>query len=318
MACVKGNQFLKGFRFILLFILIFPLDITIAQINEGPEKTTGLLKSAGHPVQARAIPNKGKPGMLLFNLRSTNQVQVQYTVHCFTWDTAYQLIVMASNLHVAVIKDGGSYNVSCANAIGLDEHSNRISSEVEAGTLSTEKPTDRVKASPDHRVLGNDTRTGNSPYVGVVNSTFNLTLKARNIGRSFFIIIAEKLSGPDMPPGWEIARNNNKPKNQDATDVVDQDGYDRDNSGGKSPIKAAGSEKRLHKDQVGLSMIIVMQLPRTIDQIFQIVLRCVIVLATAGMGLKVKVKVVKQVLKKPIGPIIGFCCQFLFMPLVSL
>ena len=57
---------------------------------------------------------------------------------------------------------------------------------------------------------------------------------------------------------------------------------------------------------------------RFIDRLFVGLLLSVIISAHIGMGCKIDLAVVKEVLRKPIAPAIGFSCQYLIMPLVGL
>ena len=57
---------------------------------------------------------------------------------------------------------------------------------------------------------------------------------------------------------------------------------------------------------------------RPVDRIFRVVVYCVQVLVLCGFGAKLDFKVVKETLRKPIAPGIGFCCQYIMMPLVSI
>lgn len=57
---------------------------------------------------------------------------------------------------------------------------------------------------------------------------------------------------------------------------------------------------------------------RPVDTIFIIMVSVMVCIANIGMGCKVELQVIKEVLKKPIAPIIGFTCQFLIMPVVSI
>lgn len=54
-----------------------------------------------------------------------------------------------------------------------------------------------------------------------------------------------------------------------------------------------------------------------LDKLFQGFGVTFIVMATIGMGIKTDLAVVKQVLRRPVAPIIGFVAQYTFMPLVS-
>jgi len=56
---------------------------------------------------------------------------------------------------------------------------------------------------------------------------------------------------------------------------------------------------------------------RFIDQLFRAVASIVLICANVGMGCKIDLAVVKEILRKPMAPAIGFCCQYLIMPLVS-
>ena len=279
------------FSFIAVIVIIININIGACQESSDDDtlSQSGAAPSPSlHPVEAFAVPNIGQPGVLFYNLMSSNQAEVRVRVNCLARTTSYQVEVFTSNPRVATIQGENSYNISCGNATRSPEI-------VISGTV------DNQTAAPGHNIsagvkdAGRYDLPGSSRYVGQVSGHFNVTVEASRIGRSFFVITAKKLSGPDHA-------------GRDKTGDVQAQ-----SKGQESP----GSERRLHKDQVGLSMVVVMQLPRTIDTVFRIILRCVIVMATAGMGLKVDVKVVRQVLKKPVGPVIGFCCQFICMPLVS-
>jgi len=53
-----------------------------------------------------------------------------------------------------------------------------------------------------------------------------------------------------------------------------------------------------------------------IDHLFIVIVILLVCGGNVGMGCKVDLTVVKEVLRRPIAPIIGFCCQYLIMPLV--
>ncbi|RWS25211.1 sodium/bile acid cotransporter-like protein [Leptotrombidium deliense] len=54
-----------------------------------------------------------------------------------------------------------------------------------------------------------------------------------------------------------------------------------------------------------------------IDKVMQYVIRVMVFVMYANMGTQLDIAVVKETLKRPIGPAIGFFSQFIFMPLVS-
>ena len=54
-----------------------------------------------------------------------------------------------------------------------------------------------------------------------------------------------------------------------------------------------------------------------IEQLFLGLLSFVLICANVGMGCTTDLAVVKEIITKPIAPAIGFCCQYVIMPLVS-
>lgn len=64
--------------------------------------------------------------------------------------------------------------------------------------------------------------------------------------------------------------------------------------------------------------VIIFRKLKAIDHIFQVIIYVFMVFVTLGFGCKLDLEVVKANLKKPIAPIIGMCCQFIIMPLVSI
>jgi len=69
--------------------------------------------------------------------------------------------------------------------------------------------------------------------------------------------------------------------------------------------------------QSGFGKVAVVRHPRTIDKAFIYTIAILVSVAFINMGCLLDLEIVKATLKKPIGPAIGFCCQYLFMPLVA-
>ena len=63
--------------------------------------------------------------------------------------------------------------------------------------------------------------------------------------------------------------------------------------------------------------ISVIRKERIVDHLFVAVVTLLMMLAYVGMGCAVDLGTVKEVLKKPVAPIIGFMSQYVIMPLVS-
>ena len=64
--------------------------------------------------------------------------------------------------------------------------------------------------------------------------------------------------------------------------------------------------------------VAVIRKDRFIDHLFLGIVMLLVIGANVGMGCKVDLAVVKEVLTRPIAPVIGFCCQYIIMPLVSI
>lgn len=56
---------------------------------------------------------------------------------------------------------------------------------------------------------------------------------------------------------------------------------------------------------------------RAVDHIFLVLVTVLVICGSVGIGCKVDLAVVKEVLVRPVAPAIGFGCQYIIMPLVS-
>ncbi|KAL5971161.1 Solute carrier family 10 member 6 [Taenia solium] len=68
---------------------------------------------------------------------------------------------------------------------------------------------------------------------------------------------------------------------------------------------------------LGVRMLVLRE-SGVVDLIFRIGLIILLVLATFFMGCEVDINVIKSYAKKPVEPILGFCCQFILMPAVAI
>lgn len=64
--------------------------------------------------------------------------------------------------------------------------------------------------------------------------------------------------------------------------------------------------------------VTVIRTQRPVDKAFIYTVAILVSIAFINMGCTLDLGIVKETLKKPIGPAIGFCCQYIFMPLVIL
>lgn len=66
---------------------------------------------------------------------------------------------------------------------------------------------------------------------------------------------------------------------------------------------------------IGYEVVVVRE-NRPIDIVFNVVVILLVCIVNLGMGCKTELSVVRATLRRPIAPLIGFCSQFILMPLV--
>ncbi|KAH9507714.1 hypothetical protein Btru_053520 [Bulinus truncatus] len=301
-------------RLILIFLMICIRVFECDALGEADRYTsTGLLIPAstalphrknGHPMTVNVVSYIGRPGALLFSREVTGSFVMNYTLKCRSLDTVYALTALTLTPSVARINNG-KFNVTCESALPF-----------QLGNLThvTSLPTEDV-VSPD----GGMVVDGHSEYIGYVQGQINVSVVTGSIGRSFLLVLADKITGLDPTDAIRFGDN-------DAIGSVFAPGS-KNGQNTSSAIKEASSQSHhsaapgkmplMPPNTVGRAMVIVMQLPRTIDTIFRIVLYIVIVLATTGMGVNVEISVIKAVLRRPVAPIIGLVCQYVGMPLIA-
>ncbi|KAI1297204.1 P3 protein [Halotydeus destructor] len=69
--------------------------------------------------------------------------------------------------------------------------------------------------------------------------------------------------------------------------------------------------------EIGQYEVTVIQEPSKAQFIFTITISILISLNNVNMGCLLDLDTIRKVMRRPIAPVIGFCCQFLFMPLAS-
>nr|KAI8762904.1 solute carrier family 10 member 6-like [Biomphalaria glabrata] len=250
-------------------------------------------------VTVNVISNIGRPGALLFSLDVTAVFLMNYTLRCLSLDTVYALTAMTMSPNVARI-DNSKFNISCASAVPwLSPNSTANSTMPLLGDVTLE-----------------DDNQGKPPrYVGYVQGRINVTLVTNNIGRSFLLVLADRIAGVD--PSNQTQPSSGAQSNHQGFITRSDINVSSDNNGASIGAPVSPGLPQLPPNTVGRAMIIVMQLPRPIDTIFRILLYIFIILATTGMGVKVEISVIKAVLKKPVAPIIGLLCQYVGMPLIA-
>ena len=82
-----------------------------------------------------------------------------------------------------------------------------------------------------------------------------------------------------------------------------------------STIDGNGNETpRIESKIIDLEVIVG---DRTLQNLFTIIMTIMVTINSVNMGGQLDLQVIKEVFKKPIGPVVGLISQFLFMPLVS-
>lgn len=63
--------------------------------------------------------------------------------------------------------------------------------------------------------------------------------------------------------------------------------------------------------------VVVMRAPKVEQQVFRLGVAGFLVILNFGFGCSLDLQIVKEILRRPFAPALGFCCQYIMMPLVS-
>lgn len=86
---------------------------------------------------------------------------------------------------------------------------------------------------------------------------------------------------------------------------------------GKTKVKIKSFGKSNRKlDEKDLEIKVIVK-NRRLTNIFIIIVAILIIILNFGFGCKLEITIIKEILKKPIPPLIGILCQFILMPIVS-
>ncbi|BFZ19420.1 hypothetical protein BsWGS_22458 [Bradybaena similaris] len=292
-------------------LVLSVLHFTLGHTDSSNDHISSIkMESARAPVSIQIVSNIGKPGALLYELESEAIITLKYQVNCSSDNTVYTVFAKTSDKNVAVITNNSVFDIPCA------QPENR---SLNQGENMKESVTDRIQ---DWRSVA-DT----SDVVSVVTGEVSMTVSAKLIGRSFLILLAEERRFTTNTSRTDEYRYSVSPEfdvfssNEASTKAEPSHGHNT--AGSRQDLQGDQKNGQVSNDQdppldeVGRAMIIVMKLPRTLDKVFRIVLYNVIVMATIGMGVKIDFAVIRNVLRNPIAPIIGLCCQYLCMPLIA-
>ncbi len=168
-------------------------------------------------------------------------------------------------------------------------------------------------------IRGNDTLTltlsPDSPSGLKTNDSF-FTVEGDFLGRTFLRIFAKAKQGVHIP--YSTGTQQSDPTDPDAAPARNQPGAMSTHFHVDIPTT---DKANLASEWTELDVqykVAVIREDRALDTIFIAVIVVLLLFANVGMGCKIDLKVVKEVLRRPIAPTIGFCCQFIVMPLVRL
>ena len=149
----------------------------------------------------------------------------------------------------------------------------------------------------------------------MLNDTF-FTVEGEFLGRTHLNIYVKAKEG--RPVTY-------KPGNQKSSDPTDPFAPPTRNHTGAVSTQISIDIPTTNKENLAddwqkldvIHKVTVIREDRALDRIFLITIIVLLLIANVGMGCKIDLDVVKEVLRRPIAPTIGFCCQFIVMPLVS-
>jgi len=108
-------------------------------------------------------------------------------------------------------------------------------------------------------------------------------------------------------------------KDMDGKIILDEDEEDEDEEEEEKGKFLESMDMTLSKDHRTLMREIPVEVvvkDKTLNNIFTLVLTVMIIVNTVNMGGQLDLNVIKEVFRRPIGPAVGFCSQFMLMPLV--
>ncbi|XP_070178201.1 sodium/bile acid cotransporter 5-like [Littorina saxatilis] len=277
---------------------------------------------------------------LTLDMDQQKQVKVDFILYCSHPSVRYSIRLGTDNANVATVDGSLLYDISCKDAL--------LRQKTPAGTSNIDNPNSDGEAPPlsaANEDSQRNTSQGGKEHTGdrvnpeldaipVVQGSFNFTLFADLLGRTWLHMLAERQSDlasplPDFlilpwntPKSLSSLRKASSKSTEDHHSKLDFNSPASDFGGSSDshvPYDVMASEDiddvTVHELQK--HVVTVMRVMRPVDYAFRIILYGFVILNTVGMGCKTEVSVVKEVLRKPIAPAIGFLCQYLLMPLIA-
>ncbi|KAK7104424.1 ileal sodium/bile acid cotransporter-like [Littorina saxatilis] len=267
-----------------------------ASDHEAREKTGdggGGVTSPGNRTESRSImditmesttpntPFPVPPGVVVMFMDSERVFNPDFTLRCPHLNARYLLSVtleQISHSNVAHLSSPVALNLSCEHAVW------------------------------------NDT-AGDGGGEFILSGDFNVTISSDLLGKGLlmFMLQTQHENGPSVGNSSEPRSEYLVNSDASSTGVSDASiSLASSNSHSSSQTNSSALPTVVHK-----TAVLVLKPLRAIDIAFRVTMFAILIVTTVAMGCKTDFKVVKEVLKKPAAPIIGFCCQYICMPLIA-
>ncbi|KAL8564220.1 hypothetical protein ACOMHN_017488 [Nucella lapillus] len=247
---------------------------------------------------------------LTLMMEEASKVKVNFTLYCSHPSIAYVITMSTENSDVAAVEDFQMTNISCADVFPSGLRKN----------VPLPLPASEDLSNPGSRL-------GPVHSIPVVQGSFNVTMQADLLGRTWLHIFGKRYADPEAvtPDFLKLPWNDSEVFNTErlvsasANFEENRDAWRETTAEGDVPygLASQGGRVLVTEGELEKHLLTVVKTRRPVDIAFRSVLYGFVIMATIGMGCKTEMSVVKGVLKKPVAPAIGFFCQYLFMPLVS-
>ncbi|XP_076435469.1 ileal sodium/bile acid cotransporter-like [Babylonia areolata] len=230
------------------------------------------------------------PGVVVMAMDSERVFEGNYTLRCPNKHAHYVLEASLDQIYhqrTAVLTSPVSVNISCQQGSQLlGENAENSAAEG---------------------------KVGGGP---VVFGTFHVHISTELIGKAVLLFYLGTLHDGEMSHPSNLSKSAHEPSSESikSSEPVSNS---LSNDGVTEPSSPPSSSSSSPSVLVHRTVLLVLRKQRLLDVIFRISSYVIVVAVTASMGCTTDMKVVKEVLRRPLAPAIGFCCQYVCMPLIA-
>ena len=244
------------------------------------------------------------------NTGTWKEINIVVSLICFHPSTLYMIYPNSDNTRVVLVKEDATLTISCSQEFlypWVDNKAPRNFSEV---VRSNRSYNEFLHSLP------------------MAKKQFVVSVYGNTLGRADLVFMAKRHSqfGTFIP--WVLCLPWESPKSFGMlTNAIYETVLPASTAFNVSDAKTASQPMNSFSNEnvnaiteiheISRSTVSVFRVKRAIDLIFRIALYSLVIVNTVGYGCKVEIDVVKEVLRRPVAPAIGFLCQYLCMPLVS-